>query len=124
VSIPVFLSLTLLPIFVPHGEVLGIGDWEQEINEIRAIRVEKRGRRALQPNETAKKLHKPGTLEVFDTCYVHLTTLDFRRRWLEKDVSASLTAAAAFAVAGVGMLVGFFWGWAVGREGMRGRCAL
>jgi hypothetical protein len=63
-------------------------------------------------------------LEVFDTCYVHLTTLDFRRRWLEKDVSASLTAAAAFAVAGVGMLVGFFWGWAVGREGMRGRCAL
>ncbi len=72
--------------------------------------------RALKPSETAKTLHKTGTPEVFDTCYVHPTTLDFRRRWLEKNVSASLTAAAVFIVAGVEMSVGFFWGWRSGER--------
>ncbi len=54
---------------------------------------------------------RPETMEVFDMCFIRLGEYDFRRKWLDKDVSDSLTVAVLCGVAGLGMLVGFCLGW-------------
>lgn len=50
-------------------------------------------------------------LEVFDSCYINLGEFSFKRKWMDKDVSESLTAVVAFGIASIGMLVGFLCGW-------------
>lgn len=56
---------------------------------------------------------------MFEMCYVRLGTLDFTRKWLDKDVSESLTVAAVLGILALGMLIGY-----LGRAfvGGRGEC--
>lgn len=51
---------------------------------------------------------------MFEACYVRLGTLDFTRKWLDKDVSESLTATAALGILVLGLLIGVLGGVLVG----------
>jgi hypothetical protein len=52
-----------------------------------------------------------GVTEVFDVCYIRMGTFSFRQKWIQREVSESLTAVVAFGVLGLGIVVGFVCGW-------------
>jgi uncharacterized membrane protein (Fun14 family) len=44
-------------------------------------------------------------------------TFSFRQKWIEREVSDSLTAVVALGVLGLGIVVGFICGWAAANSG-------
>jgi hypothetical protein len=58
-----------------------------------------------------------GVTEVFDVCYIRMGTFSFRQKWIEREVSDSLTAVVALGVLGLGIIVGFICGWATANSG-------
>ena len=50
--------------------------------------------------------------EVFDVCYIRMGTFSFRQKWIEREVSDSLTIVVALGILGLGIIVGFVCGWA------------
>ena len=58
-----------------------------------------------------------GVTEVFDVCYIRVGTFSFRQKWIEREISESLTAAVALAILSLGIVVGFICGWATAYSG-------
>jgi hypothetical protein len=58
-----------------------------------------------------------GVTEVFDVCYIRMGTFSFRQKWIEREISESLTAVVGLGVLGVGIIVGFVCGWATAHSG-------
>ncbi|KAH8802089.1 hypothetical protein F5882DRAFT_154154 [Hyaloscypha sp. PMI_1271] len=81
--------------------------------------VEKKGRKSLPPRCMEKPMNKKsgGVTEVFDVCYIRMGTFSFRQKWIEREVSDSLTAVVALGVLGLGIIVGFICGWATANSG-------
>jgi len=52
-----------------------------------------------------------GVIEVFDVCYIRMGTFSFRQKWIEREVSESLTVVVALGILGLGTVVGFVCGW-------------
>lgn len=55
--------------------------------------------------------------EVFDMCYIRMGTFSFRQKWLDREVSQSLTGVVVLGVLGIGMVVGFVCGWVTANSG-------
>jgi hypothetical protein len=60
-----------------------------------------------------------GVIEVFDVCYIRMGTFSFRQRWIQREVSDSLTAVVALGILGLGIAVGFVCGWAMANSARR-----
>jgi hypothetical protein len=58
-----------------------------------------------------------GVTEVFDVCYIRMGTFSFRQKWIEREISESLTAAVALGILSLGIVVGFICGWATANPG-------
>ncbi|KAF6843519.1 hypothetical protein CMUS01_02005 [Colletotrichum musicola] len=64
--------------------------------------------RKHRPRESTElKPNWRGVVDVEEMFHMHVGTLDFRKRWLDHDVSPSLTAAAMFSIAMGGFVAGF-----------------
>jgi len=46
-------------------------------------------------------------------CYIRMGTFSFRQKWLDREVSQSLTGVVVLGVLAMGMVVGFVCGWAI-----------
>lgn len=61
-------------------------------------------------------------MEVFDMCFIRLGNYSFERRWLDRDISESLTAAAGSGILALGILVGLLIGWCMRGDSWREGC--
>lgn len=61
-------------------------------------------------------------MEVFDMCFLRLGDYSFERRWLDRDVSGSLTAVVGSGILGLGMGIGLLVGWCLRGEAWREGC--
>jgi hypothetical protein len=52
----------------------------------------------------------------FDSCYIYVGEFSIRQKWLDREVSESLTAVVLVGVAGMSILLGFILGWMVAKE--------
>jgi uncharacterized membrane protein (Fun14 family) len=50
-------------------------------------------------------------------CYIRMGTFSFRQKWLDREVSQSLTGVVVLSVLAMGMVVGFVCGWATANSG-------
>ncbi|KAL3428023.1 hypothetical protein PVAG01_01532 [Phlyctema vagabunda] len=64
--------------------------------------------------------NRAGVVDLVDICYIRLGTFSFRQKWLQREVSSSLTFTVALALAGSGLLVGFLCGWYMARWSVSG----
>jgi hypothetical protein len=44
-------------------------------------------------------------------CYIRMGTFSFKQKWLDREVSQSLTGVVVLGVLGMGMVIGFLVGW-------------
>jgi hypothetical protein len=81
--------------------------------------VEKSSQQAARPPGCAEKVFPKGRgskLDVFDSCYIYVGGFSIRQKWLNREVSESLTAVVLVGVAGMSILLGFILGWMVAKE--------
>lgn len=86
--------------------------------------MEKKRAKPLSPRCTEKLLNRDGggITDVFDVCVIRMGTFSFRPKWIEREVSESLTAAVALGVFGLGMVLGVMIGVLAGWDGGSVNC--